>query len=165
MKDTITMPIAFIDRQIKVAEHNWNVAYGRDKDYYKGVKDTPEELKRLFAEESKMEKTYEKALDNLGDIKIVSGYDEETGEDEYTYVSCSFKYGEDLAILKKAIEKANQYDELMKPKKVLNITDQGYHGKYGFCGKCSTGIVQPLLEHIHHCPLCGQALDWEKEGK
>ena len=49
------------------------------------------------------------------------------------------------------------------PKKVFGLENLGYNGKLGFCENCKTGIVQPLYEHIHHCPLCGQALDWGDE--
>lgn len=67
-------------------------------------------------------------------------------------------------VLQEAIEKAQKYDELMTPKKV--IVDDSEYEKYGesdyICPSCNTWL-RPDIFIEKHCCHCGQALDWSDE--
>lgn len=66
-----------------------------------------------------------------------------------------------LYILQEAIIKADKYNELMKPKKMESIEFDGLR-TYGNCPNCGSFHIK---DGSTHCCHCGQALDWEKEGK
>jgi tRNA uridine 5-carbamoylmethylation protein Kti12 len=67
-------------------------------------------------------------------------------------------------VLQEAIEKAQKYDELTTPKKV--IVDDSEYESYGrddyYCPSCN-GWLWPEVVREKYCCCCGQALDWSDE--
>lgn len=70
---------------------------------------------------------------------------------------------EAIKVLQEAIEKAQKYDELMTPKKV--IVDDSEYVKYGGndyqCPSCNSWLMPDVFME-NHCFNCGQALDWSE---
>ena len=110
-----------------------------------------------------MEKSkYKEALEIVGSIFVPFTCNGD-GDKDYCHLRDNNDYEETYNVLQEAIAKANKYDELMTPKKPLDIrTEEGCYGPssdttFGHCPICG----EYLELGTKFCSSCGQALDWE----
>ena len=114
---------------------------------------------------------YQEALIRIGTIFVPFACNDD-GDKDYCHLRDNEDYEETYTTLQEAVTKAEKYDEMMKPKRVIGISSTS-DGIVGNCPnkECSKLVVHPR-GHIYYalgvgkrCPNCGQALDWEDEKK